>query len=311
MVLLLGCSSSSAVEEDVSWGETGHISIDDSDSSVDDRETDKYKGDPEESSHDESVSGHWWGQIQERADHAYEEMEDQIARCLERLGDASEVREIALKARAGEAADVGYELVDVAVHPPQEIDEPCVRELSNDFIEAVDYAFWDDFDTYIATFIHRGELIDSCSEEAGGNAVCVELQTSQRATLDGDKAHGECDDELVDAINAAMRGGRDCWSPSRFRDRATEFEEAPLHLRAVLFGHLYVESGIAKVVLRYNQPWVEEMASCVVDAIADADLEAEVTDPSCQSTLSNRSLTYWFRPVFTYIYDEDVDDAGQ
>lgn len=250
---------------------------------------------------------HWWGQIQQRADLAYAELQTEIADCLEGLGESSQVREMALKARQSDRPDVGYELVDVVTHPESGVEERCVEELSQDFVDAVDTAFWDAFDTYIATFIHRGDLITECDEGGDQNAVCLDLDVQSPAdSVDSGHASG-CDDELVDAVNAAMRQGRPCWSPSQFLERAEYFGDQPIQMRAVLFGHLSVNDGGARVVLRHNQPWVESMARCVVDEVAAAGLDVQWSEKRCTATLRNRSVTYWNRPVFTYIEDGETE----
>ncbi len=247
--------------------------------------------------------GHWWGQIQDRADWAYDDLETEIVDCLERLGDSSRVREIAVWTVRDGTPGTPYEIREILTHPPNATaDEPCIERVASDYVDAVGSAFWDDFDTYIATFVHRGDAEGACDGDDVEHAVCADLAQKVADNAEGSATDTECDEKLVDRVQEALREQRRCWSPSRYSERMQKKEDDPIARRALLFGELRVENSRPRVILRYNQPWVASMARCVVEDL-DVELPSDDVAGACRSQLSNRSVVLWDRPTFFYIYD--------
>lgn len=248
--------------------------------------------------------GYWWGQIQHRADVAQKKLDDQIRDCLEEIGDDSRAREIGLYARRGEMGEL-YELIEATSYPKSAGEHDCVEQVAADYVEAVDAAFWDDFDAYVATFIHPGEPLDtaSCSEDPE-DAVCATVgavvEAEDASEMD---AGGECNDELVQEVVGAIRQARDCWSGGRLQDRQIEYEDSPIETRAVMVSDLFVENGEATVAMRYNRPWVDRIATCVGERLEDHQLTTDAGDQQCRSRLPNRAVTLWFGPSFPYLVD--------
>lgn len=271
-----------------------------SDSQVVSQQPDEEADAGDEGAEAEEASGrgrHFWGGIQDRADSAYDELEAQIQECLHSLDSAGQVREIALRARRRGWG--GYELEQLMTKPRTAIGEPCVEEVSRNYVTAVGRSFGDDFETYMATFIARPAEDGACGEAS--QVVCVEIDAE---VADGEQEEGgECDEALVNAVNAAFFEGRHCTQAGRYQDYLREHEDRPLWLRAVVFGEILVGQGEIRVSVGYNQPWVEEMARCFADEVAQVKLEEPVVRGECRSTVRNRALTYTMEPVFTYVVD--------
>lgn len=301
VIAMLACNSAPKSEPKPPAPETARGDVDE------DRKRDRpSERDNESRESPTPPGGHWWGQIQQRADRAHAELEEEITACLKRLGDARRVREIALHARRHGSAGSPYEIVDMVTHPPDAADDKaCVRALGDAYVDAVGSAFWDDFDTYIATFVHRGDPSGACRDDAVEHAVCHPAPGGDRpSSRDVDAESGGCDDGLVDAVHRALSDQRHCWSAPRFSDRLRSLEDEPIHLRAVLFGHIRIDDGQPRLTLRYNQPWVGSMADCVIDQFDDGQFSAHVDRQPCVSQLPNRAITYWHRPTFTYMHGD-------
>lgn len=251
---------------------------------------------------DEQPAGrHWWGQIQERADDAYDELEDEIGACLEQLDDGERSREIGLEARR-ESTGEPYELVEVTAYPAEADEHPCVEDVARRYVEAVETAFWDDFDTWVATFLHRGGGVGSPDcHEVPDDVACARFEPDVADGVEPDEA--ECGDELVEEVNSAMRAASECWRTTEYNERARRHEESPIRLRAVMVADLLVEEGRAGVAMRFNRPWVEPMARCTVDRVENYQFSTGVADENCRSQLNNRAVTLWFGPAFTYVYE--------
>lgn len=276
-----------------------------SDDTAEELETDQ--GSSSTASREEAVQrpeiGHYWGQIQSRADRAYAAMEAELRDCLETLGGAQDVREFALHARRDGPAGQPYELAAVVTHPPDVVEQQsCVEDLAQQFVERVGSALWDDFDTYIATFVHRGEEPPGCEGDSS-HTLCADLGMPGQAVLDDKAAAQECPETLVAAARQALQGGQQCWRASRLQERLQGQEDQPIEHRMVIFGGVEVEQGQARVALRYNQPWVEPVLQCAMEDFGQATVAPEDLERPCASRLRNLAVTYWHRPTFTYLVD--------
>ena len=246
---------------------------------------------------------YWWGPIQGRADEAFDELEADVETCLEGLGDESQVREIGLEATRPSRAEP-YELVAATSYPTPADEAPCVAKIAEDYVDAVGSSIADDFDTWVTTFIHRGEpvAVEDCTESE--QTVCTsssdEIEVGQSVS-----GETECGTEFVDEIQNMLRDQRSCWSGSRFQDRVAEYEEKPIELRALMYGDVVVEDEDATVLLRYNRPWVEEMVTCQLDALDEEEMLSgvETEIQACRSALTNRAIHLWFGPAFSYVVE--------
>jgi hypothetical protein len=246
----------------------------------------------------------YWGVVQLRADEAHQAMVDEIDSCLRRLGPDQAVRSITVKARRDLSDGPAYEIAYLTSSPSAPEDEPCVEEISNEFIEALGPGYFDDFDVYMATFIHRGAAGGECDDqETYDNVRCVDLAGID--DVDGPVADDSeaCPEELVEATQRAVSEARFCRDVDGFHDRMSEYEDRGHELRAVVFGDVRVEDGQARVVFRYNQPWVESFAHCMSEHLDEIDMSEFDVDRPCRSNLRNRSIVLWHRPWFVYLFE--------
>lgn len=194
----------------------------------------------------------------------------------------------------------------MTAHPGSAEENDCVEKIARDYVERVETRIWDDFETYVATFVDRNKDGDAglCAGERAG-VSCTELDVEWGEKTAPIAEDGACPDELVAAVDQAVRDRRSCWSGGAFRERIERFEDVPIRLRALMVGELVVEGGVPTVVLNYNRPWVEEMTSCVVDELGDDSVTVDFAGvSSCHSRLVNRGVTLWFGPSFNYVYEE-------
>lgn len=254
-----------------------------------------------EGADEEEQRQHWWGPIQQRADDANDELGADIEACLQELGSADEIREIGVEARRDDETS-HYALSGVTAHPADADEHDCVEAIAEDYVEAVGTVIGDDFDTWVATFVHRGALSGADSAVEVDSAVSSELGADVQS---GDTdVVGQCSDPAQTAVDQAIRDRRDCWSGGRFQERMLDYEERPLELRAVIFGDIIVGDGTPRLLLGYNRPWVEPMVSCVVDGIDGDSFDEVLGDEPCRAQLHNRAVTLWFGPSFTYMYGD-------
>lgn len=268
-------------------------------------ETDPTEGEPEEAGEQMEWpdEGYWWGQIQKRADVAYEHLEEEIDACLGELGGEERTREIGLEAVRDDDPTSQYELVEATAHPGSADDHPCVRKVAAEYVEAVDSAFWDDFERYVATFVGRGGEVgpSDCDEElVDGECVGLDVEWGQEGAEAGDGR--ACPEPMVETVEQILREQRDCRMASMFGERLDEYGDDPLRTRAVMTSELIVEEGKPVVVLRHNRPWVEPMVGCMAEELEQRRVQLEVAGASaCRSALSNWGVTLWFGPSFNYV----------
>lgn len=250
----------------------------------------------------DSARSDWWGPIQGRADDAHEELEEEIERCLTTLGGPDRVREIGLVAEQGDGWLAGYELQEVTSFPGEPDGRPCVQRIAEQYVEEVGASVWDDFDTYTATFVHRGNAVEPGGCQQADETSCTGLDVEADGA--GDESTGdECPGRFVGEIETALNEQRQCWRGRIALDRQGEYEDEILEQRAVIFGDVVVEDGNTHLLLHYNRPWVEQMTSCAVDELDDSELGVQAPAGDCRAALSNRAVTLWFGPAFTYMFE--------
>ncbi len=246
----------------------------------------------------------YWGIVQLRADEAHEELADEIDRCLSRLGSDQTVRSITVKARRDLSDGPAYEITYLTSSPSAPEDEPCVEEISNRFIDTLGPGYFDDFDVYMATFIHRGAAGGECNGEGGhDNVYCVDFGSLPNVEGEISEATEACPDEFVEATQRAVSEARICRDVGGFHDRIPDYEDRGHELRAVLFADVRVEAGQARVVFRFNRPWVESFATCMSEHLDEIDVSEFDLERPCRSKLRNRSIVLWHRPWFVYLFE--------
>ncbi len=284
----MACSSApEPKDEEVTPGE----------SAADEVDTEETEETGEEDS--ETPRRAFWGRLQGRADEAFEKLEDEIGECLKQLDDDDRVREIAFRARRDGLS--GYEIEALEARPTDGVDEACVEESTQRFVDAVGASLRDEYDEYLVTFIARPEPGAACDSGAG-DIVCADLQVEGSGKGDPSST-GECEAQLSDAVQDAVREANHCRSPRRFDDHFRQHEDEPLRRRSVLLTEVIVDEGGARVVIRYNQPWVGALAECVAEEVAILEVHQSAHHGACRSVLNNYATSYSMKPTFTFVVD--------
>lgn len=300
VVSMVACSSGPEAEPD---DPAGHDALTGEHQTASEETVDNQREESADETEADEPPGYWWGPIQGRADEAFDELEQEIGDCLRRLGEDTDIREIGLEATRKSGAEP-YELVEVTSHPGSAEAHGCVEEVARDYVDAVGVSLVDEFDTWVATFVHRGAPVetDGCGE-VPDDTVCRLLDVGGSDESRAGAEVDECGDDVVESINQSMRNHPECWSGARVEERLEDYEDEPIALRAVMVGDVVVEDGRAAVMIRFNRPWVEPMATCFVDRLLEVEPVAEMEGGECRSTLSNRAVHPWFGPSFSYVVE--------